>query len=290
MNVVPAKVNPDNNPSWMNDATPTEAGAMSAADKAKLDAIAPGGGIIVWNFGTPWSSVLPFIEAGASIVLLDPGASGGVFHFTMGPESADLSHTLFLVLDDSADSQAIVDVDPAFRLLGHPTLNLQTLILQASAEMYNGPDALSLQLNDASITRNAGTIGPLFTSPFARITLVGSGIQNGDITDYVVRVDGGVSNVLIGVESSSLDTHTLAGTGVGGNAQVDIQANDDAGINAAAIGPNTTLTVNFTSLSQQIAYTPAAGNFANPQPTEVANALDRIAAVVKALNGGVPIP
>lgn len=290
----------EHRPHVIPEATETSDGVMSSEDKLKLDGISPGGAVVPtvrWVFGQPYSAIAPLVQASKPCnIVFDPGAAvlGGFVDYHVDAGAWDLREVVFDADLFPSDSFASLVFD-AGATLSFPYLSIKNLFCAVDHNLYTGPvvnvRATLVAADGAFFERLTGAYDVFhLTGAAGGMAIVGDlggAVFNDDGTGAIARVNSDVvCNSLLGS-----DLHGLMAVGdvpVNGRLNFD----DLSGVDPVAtiFGVNVTPIVNILALSSQSSYTPAAGNFANPQPTEVANALDRIAALVKTLNGGVPIP
>lgn len=291
----------EHRPHVIPEATETSDGVMSSEDKLKLDGISPGGAVVPtvrWVFGQPYSAIAPLVQASKPCnIVFDPGAAvlGGFVDYHIDAGVWDLRDVVFNADIFPSNSLANLIFD-ATATLAFPYLSIRNLSCMVDHNLYTGPvvnvRATILADNGAFFERLTGAYDVFhLTGAAGGVAIVGGtgggAIFNDDGTGAIARVNAdSVCNALVGGD--------LHGLMLVGDVPVNGRLNFDdlSGVDPVAtiFGVNVTPIVNILALSSQSSYTPAAGNFANPQPTEVANALDRIAALVKTLNGGVPIP
>lgn len=266
-------------------ATPKALGLMSGADKAKLDL---GGRTLVWQLGVSWDSFKNVVLANTPCtVIFDPNGATGLVQFDITAGAWDLSEIIF----DATNVTANIGIQLNFvagATLSVPELRLRNIFFLVDHPLYSGPLDASIDADGGLVERLVTCAGPIMNSG-GRIGISGRGCTyfNDDAAFYMFTGGGQSLISLIGLGS-------VTGLGFNGTVPaVPIQVNIDADAAidvATAIGPSAVPTVVLLADAANIHYAPTAGLFVAPDPTNAQDALNRIAALVKTLNGGAAIP
>jgi hypothetical protein len=154
-----------------------------------------------------------------------------------------------------------------------------------------------IECSDATFIELAGGTQPIcfftgLTGQFHTLFALDSGfINSGNPSQVVASLDAGIT-LLLALAQQYFPPTTFDGT-IGGPASAVIQAQFDATMPPTLSLPSFagTLTITQTELAKGVGYAPGTpGNWASSAPTNVQSALDRMAALLKTLNGGTPIP
>lgn len=266
------------------DASPTSDGVMTSTQAAKLDAIAHN---FIWKFGTPWTDVQPLFEANKPcVVSFDPLGQTGLVQFDITAGAWDLSQILF----DGSNMPVGVAIQLNFApgaTMSVPTLSLKDIFFLVDHPLYSGPLVGALDLTGGIVERLVACAGPIWNSHGVSIVATNGTIFNDDAAFFMFTADAQSLLALDGLSSATGDIFngTVPATPVQVN--IDVQA---AITVATAIGPSATPTVILLGESANVHYAPTAGLFVAPDPVNVQDGMNRMAALLKTLNGGLPIP
>lgn len=282
---------------FIQDATETDSGLLSATDKIKLDNLVPGTGcVITWNFGTPWSTIYPLIQAaqsvansGGVIVLLN-GSSSNVSPFPIDASFPSVNFDGVTWFGTPDTGLSFISVASGVQLGGRHTLQSFSIRWKFLGNFYTGTDPIFL-----TSYRGAYSISGL-TGSNAAFILTGNntssiycfdtGLQ-GDTVRGLINVGDGTNPTTLQIREfgggNNLNLqNTIKAPNAGTNAIVNISY-DDSNQPSSNFATGSQLTLNLSPVAKAtgIPYTATTvANWSNVNPTSVGDALDRIAAKI----------
>lgn len=281
---------------FIQDATTTSDGLMSAADKAKLNGLAAGTGLVVtWTFGQSWSTIYPLIQAaqavaassgGGGCIVLLVGTSSFVSPFQIDTTFSTINFDgVTFIGTPNASVISTIAIAAGVTLGGNHTLQSFYVNWRVAGSLYSGADSFNLNLFRGRFQMTTAAIG--FTS-------TGAGISTVFLADAALTPAGGqpVFSIGDGTQATTLQIRcwggsnslAIAGTvkvpNAGTNAVVSITYDiNNLTVSSFVTGTQVTLTLSATSTASAGSYTPASSaNWNNSNPTSIADALDRLAA------------
>lgn len=256
-------------------------------------------GLILWRQGVQsWTQILSKIQAtvaqqGEAIVYLDDASSGLPFVID---QSANLDNVHLIGLASYAQQQVVFG--PAFSLLG-TRLYLENIYAITQSTIWTYDSARPTRTIDWRLKMSAFVIAA--HAPAAAVlggnntvVLEQTGEFNGDYDN-----GGSVFSLLQGSElniwnySQSYLDGLVVGLALGATHAIFFYARDATCLdNFAGIPVPSGISVfdDLTGDARLLPIVPAAGHFAGPQPATTTEAIDRMAALLKTLNGGTLIP
>lgn len=258
-----------------------------------------GTGTIVWTQGAlTFAQVLPLIEAvvaqsGEALVFLDDAGSGAPFVFD---QSANLDHVRFI----GVAGQKNVSLASGFALAG-TKLNFENIIATSHITIWTYDSGNTGRQIDWTL-RNAGIhlaatapVVAILGGPLNRVTLDKGSTLVGDHANSgpVFQLPQSAQLTLNLFSQSSFDAGLTVSLASGATAAILNYTQD-----ATCVQPDFTTwplpggvtgSPTLVGSARLLPYAPEAGNFTNPQPTTVGEALDRIATALS-LTIGHTIP
>lgn len=191
---------------------------------------------------------------------------------------------------------ATISIEPGFSLLGAGNLHAKDITIDVRATLFSG-DGAFWDFDNAQLQQVSGFTEPALICNNANVTLRNGasmlGAKNFLGVTLCVAVqlsDGG--GIFFSMRSQSMIDLSTVGAALGATS-VSLSLN---AIDSTCLAPTTGYAPEITFAVGPLGnvafapYTPTAGLFSDPQPTTAEDALNRIAALVKTLNGGTPIP
>jgi hypothetical protein len=185
-----------------------------------------------------------------------------------------------------------ISFEGAFVLQGSGLLRLRSVNVNIRTTIFSIAGALTGDLVRSTITQVGGFATPaaLLTGFSNNVTLDDlSSIQGSAAAPVFALPNGGALNaVLRGQASLATNSFGLRS----GAVAASVGITDDATCTVPRTGyaAGVTVTVSPVGDAQSLPYAPTAGLFAGTPPADVQTALNRMATLLKTLNGGNPIP
>lgn len=286
------------------DATSFSDGVMTKAQAKRVDNIGAGAGqfgtgTIVWQNGQTWAQVLPIIQAviarhGFAQVLCDDGGSGNPFVID-APANFD---RVFLASPSGVFTMLEFTTDAA--ILG-TRLNLKNLFVSVDGTLYASVVPLTVTLDGA--TMNPSGLLPIFALRgnaviHSLLLLNGAQFGPGFPGQPSITLAQNTKCFITATNQALIGTGPPAVFGLEGaatHAQVSIFADPFSYIDKTTglVPAGGAITVVSNPIAGDMSnWFASPGNPAdwNPQPVTFQEQLDRMAALLKTLNGGNPIP
>lgn len=155
-------------------------------------------------------------------------------------------------------------------------------------------ESFSVIENGAGVFSDPGATVPFIVAPAALthqvVILLHNGGTLGQTGDHVMAVEAGVTVLLVLSTFATLPTDVLTGPGtvIAAIDSGSVQSNTPFPITQPAVGTLFVLDFTGAPFVQLVGLDPA--NWAGAPPTNVQQAIDRMASLLKTLNAGAPIP